>query len=262
MTEPIINDPETQSHMEEETEELITVVPPILPSNEEVIHDMDFLHDPCQATGDPNIMNAETKVMTMAELINERYTMFNKALIELGALIDSYPNDKKVIRSIQAEYLKLYERFFDVVKYIYGLEISDNTVKPGTSADRVIFKRQVLEPKRIVDSTGEKLLIYTDKDGKYRFVDETFANGEGLSLNDLAFWVANRNNFQDSDIAVQSSPVCITIYGKTTYVPTKGLRLSGTEADQAQERFWAIINRIYKTLGSLIIAHRESKKTI
>ena len=264
ITEPINTEPENVSHMEEEVLEDDEVLPTEtvqqLPPPEQVVHDMDCLHDPTEATGDPNLINSDTKVMTMAELINERYTMFNKALIELGALIDSFPNDKKVIRSIQAEYLKLYERFFDVIKYIYGLDIGDNTVKPGTSADRVIFKRQVLDPKRIIDSTGEKLLIYTDKDGKYRFVDETFANGEGPTLNDLAFWVANRDNFLDSDIAVQSSPVCITIFGKTVYIPTKGLRLSGTEKDQAQDRFWAIVTRMYKTLGALINAHRETKK--
>ena len=109
MSEPEISEPEIVNKMEEEEEVLDDEVLPSepvqqLPPPEQVVHGMDCLHDPTEATGDPNLINSDTKVMTMAELINERYTMFNKALIELGALIDSFPNDKKVIRSIQAEY--------------------------------------------------------------------------------------------------------------------------------------------------------------
>ena len=245
-------------HMEDDDELLPAAPPP--PTREELEHTMECLHEPMESNGLPNAVSNDVNVMTMAELVNERYTMFNKALIDLGAMIEAFPNDKKAIRAIQAEYLKVYECFFDVVKHIYGLDIGDNTVKPGTSADRVLFKRQVLDPKRVLDRYGEKLLIYEDKEGKYRFIDETYADGEGLTLNDLAFWVENRDKFTESDTSIQGTPVCISIFGKTAYIPTKGLRLSGTEKDQVVDRYWAIINRIYKTIGALISAHREAKK--
>lgn len=244
----------------EDDEELPAAPPPAPPTVEELTRMQDALYDPTHSNGEANLVNPETNVMTMAELVNERYVNFNKALIELSALMDSFPNDKKTIRSIQSEYVKLYERFFDVIKYIYGIDITDPTVKPGKSADRILFKREVLDPKRIVDPSGEKLFIYKDKDGKYRFTDETYANGEGISLNDIAFWVANRENFVDGDISVQSSPVCITIFGKTAYIPTKGLRLTGSDDDPAEDRFWAIMNRIYKSIGALLSYHRDSKK--
>ena len=246
------------AHFEEDDEELPAALPP--PTAEELTHIQDALYDPSQSNGEPNLANPDVNVMTMAELVNERYVNFNKALIELSALVDSFPNDKKTIRSIQSEYVKLYERFFDVIKYIYGLDITDPSVKPGKSADRILFKREVLDPKRIVDPSGEKLFIYKDKDGKYRFTDETYANGEGITLNDIAFWVANRDNFADGDVSVQNSPVCVTIFGKTAYIPTKGLRLPGTDEDPAEDRFWAILNRIYKTIGALLSYHRDSKK--
>lgn len=204
-----------------------------------------------------------THVMTMEEMITPRYREFNKALTDLACLVDTYSADKKTIKYIKNEYLKVYMKYFDIVKYIYGLDIADETIVPGTSADRILFKREVVEPKRIKLSDGRKLHIYENKDGELQFIDETYINGTGITLQDLAYWVANRDKFTDNNIYCESLPATISIFGKTAFIPIKGLRIPRT-GNIMEERFYSILGRLYKQIGDMITERKKalSKKGI
>lgn len=199
-----------------------------------------------------------THFMTMENMMDLRYMEFNKALTDLACLVDTYSADKKTIKYIKNEYVKIYMKYFDVVKYIYGLDVSDSSIVPGTSADKVLFKREVVEPKRIKLDNGEKLHIYENKDGKYQFIDEIYMNGTGITLRDIAFWLENRDNFTDNYILLENVPTMITIFGRSCYVPTKGLRIP-RNGNIMLERFYAILSRLYKQIGDML---SERKKTL
>lgn len=199
-----------------------------------------------------------THVMSMEDMIAPRYRDFNKALTDLACLVDTYSADKKTIKHIKNEYLKVYLKYFDIIKYIYGLDIADETIVPGTSADRVLFKREVVEPKRIKLSNGTKLHIYENKDGELQFIDETFINGIGISLQDLAYWIGNRDKFTDSYVCCENLPATITIFGRTAYIPIKGLRIP-RNGNIMEERFYSILGRLHKIIGDIIA---ERKKTL
>lgn len=204
-----------------------------------------------------------THVMTMEEMIMPRYREFNKALTDLACLVDTYSADKKTIKYIKNEYLKTYMKYFDIVKYMYGLDIGDETIVPGTSADRILFKREVVEPKRIKLSDGRKLHIYENKDGELQFIDETYINGTGITLQDLAYWVANREKFTENNIYCESVPATISIFGKTAFIPIKGLRIPRT-GNIMEERFYSILGRLHKQIGDMITERKKalSKKGI
>lgn len=197
-----------------------------------------------------------THVMTMEDLMSTRYREFNKALTDLAALVDMFSADKKTIKYIKQEYLKIYMKYFDVVKNIYGLDIGDSEVKPGTSADKVLFKREVLETKRVKLSNGKTLHVYPNKEGKYQFIDELFANGTGLSLYDLAFWVEHRDEFTENNVYLDNSPVMISIFGKTAFIPIKGLRIP-RNGDIMTERFYAILSRLHKGIGEMLAERKK-----
>lgn len=199
-----------------------------------------------------------THVMNMEDLIAPRYREFNKALTDLACLVDTYSADKKTIKYIKNEYLKVYLKYFDIIKYIYGLDITDDTIVPGTSADRVLFKREVVESKRIKLADGKKLHIYENKDGQLQFIDETFINGTGITLQDLAYWVGNRDKFTDNYVCCENIPATISIFGRTAFIPIKGLRIP-RNGNIMEERFYSILGRLHKQIGDMIL---ERKKTL
>lgn len=199
-----------------------------------------------------------THVAYLEDMMNERYREFNKALTDLAALVDTFSADKKTIKYIKDQYLQTYIKYFDVIKYIYGLDIGDDSIKPGTNADRVLFKREVVEPKRITLNNGKKLHIYVTKDGKYNFIDEVYSSGAGLSLNDIAFWIENREKFAENYVCVDNLPAQINIFGRTAYIPIKGLRIPRNGNIMA-DRFYAILGRLHKQIGDLLM---ERKKTL
>ena len=204
-----------------------------------------------------------THVMTMEEMITPRYREFNKALMDLACLVDTYSVDKKTIKYIKNEYLKTYMKYFDIVKYMYGFDIGDETIVPGTSADRILFKREVVEPKRVKLSDGRKLHIYENRDGELQFIDESYVNGTGITLQDLAYWIANREKFTENNIYCESVPATISIFGKTAYIPIKGLRIPRT-GNVMEERFYSILGRLHKQIGDMITERKKalSKKGI
>lgn len=211
-----------------------------------------------ESTNTIDFTGENTHFMTIENMMDTRYKEFNKALTDLACLVDTFSADKKTIKYIKNEYLKTYLKYFDVVKHIYNLDIADETIVPGTNADRIIFKREVVEPKRVKLDNGKKLHIYTDKDGKYQFIDEMYANGNGISIQDLAFWIENRDQFTDSCTYVENTPAVLGIFGKTAYIPIKGLRIPRNGNIMA-DRFYAILGRLHKQIGDLLM---ERKKTL
>lgn len=205
-----------------------------------------------------NFSEDNTHVLTMENMMDLRYKEFNKALTDLACLVDTFSADKKTIKYIKNEYLKIYMKYFDVIKYIYGLDVADTSIVPGTSADKVLFKREVVEPKRIKLDNGEKLHIYENKEGKYQFIDEIYMNGIGITLRDVAFWLENREQFADNYLCLDNIPTMITIFGRNCYVPTKGLRIP-RNGNIMLERFYAILSRLYKQIGDMLA---ERKKTL
>lgn len=197
-----------------------------------------------------------THVMTMDDMMNIRYREFNKTLTDLATLVDVYSADKKTLKYIKGEYIRTYTKYFDVIKHMYNLDIADKDISPGTTADRVLYKREVVEPKRVTLPNGKKLHVYTNKDGQYQFIDEVFANGEGISLQDLAFWLENRDNFTDSYCYVENSPIMINIFGRIAYIPIKGLRIPKS-GNVMLDRYYAILARIHKQIGDML---QERKK--
>lgn len=197
-----------------------------------------------------------THVMNLDDLMHDRYREFNMALTDLSALVDMYAADKKTIKYIKDQYLQTYIKYFDVVKYIYGLDIADETVVPGTNPDRVVFKRDVVDPKRVKLADGRKLHIYQTKDGFLHFIDDVYTNGTGISLQDLAYWIENREKFADNYACVDNIPAQISIFGRTAFIPIKGLRIPRTGNIMA-DRFYAILGRLHKQIGDLLTEHKK-----
>ena len=198
-----------------------------------------------------------TKFMTIENMMDTRYREFNKTLTDLACLVDVYSADKKTMKYIKNEYLKMYIKFFDVIKYIYNLDAGDTSIVPGTNADKVLFKREVVEPKRVCLEDGRKLHIYVDKDGKYQFIDEVFSCGGGVSLQDLAFWVENRENFADSYVTLESLPVTFQIFGRMAYIPIKGLRIPRS-GNPVADRFYAVLGRLHKQIGDILTERKKA----
>lgn len=199
-----------------------------------------------------------THFMTIEGMMNDRYKEFNKALTDLACLVDTYSADKKTIKYIKNEYLKIYMKYFDVIKYIYGLDLADESIVPGTSPDKILFKREVVEPKRVKLDNGEKLHIYENKDGKYQFIDEIYMNGMGITLRDIAFWLEHRDQFTENYICLDNIPTMMVIFGRSCYVPTKGLRIP-RNGNIMLDRFYAILSRLYKQIGEML---EERKKAL
>lgn len=197
-----------------------------------------------------------TNVMSLDDMMHDRYREFNVALTDLAALVDVYSADKKTMKYIKDQYLKTYNQYFDVVKYIYGLDIADSSIIPGTSPDRVAFKREVVEPKRIVAEGGRKLHIYETRDGRYHFIDDVFVNGTGISLYDIEFWLANRERFADNYATVENLPVCINIFGRNAYIPIKGLRIP-RNGNVMLDRYYAILGRLHKQIGDILAERKK-----
>lgn len=204
-----------------------------------------------------NFASGNTNIMYMEDMMNIRYKQFNKALTDLACLVDTFSADKKTVKYIKGEYLKTYMAYFDVVKYIYNLDIADPEIVPGTSADRVLFKREVVEPKRVKLNNGKKLHIYVNKDGKYQFIDELYNNGVGIGLEDLAFWIENRDNFTDNYVQLENAPAIISIFGRAAFIPMKGLRIPRNGNIMA-ERFYAILGRLHKQIGDMLAERKKS----
>lgn len=198
-----------------------------------------------------------THYMTIENMMDTRYREFNKALTDLACLVDTFAADKKTIKHIKNEYLKTYMKYFDVIKYIYNLDIGDETITPGTNADKVIFKREVVDTKRVKLDNGKKLHIYTDKDGKYQFIDELYVGGTGVSIQDLAFWIENRDKFADNYLCLENAPAMIQIFGRTAYIPIKGLRIPRNGNIMA-DRFYAILGRLHKQIGDLLMERKKA----
>ena len=149
-------------------------------------------------------------------------------------------------------------KYFDVIKYIYNLDIGDETITPGTNADKVLFKWEVVDTKRVKLDNGKKLHIYTDKDGKYQFIDEVYVGGTVVSIQDLAFLIESRDKFTDNYVCLDNAPVMIQIFWKTAYIPIKGLQIPRNGNIMA-DRFYAILGRLHKQIGDLLM---EWKKTL
>lgn len=219
-------------------------IPQEVMQNEELSQTLDFGED-------------NTHVLTMENMMDLRYKEFNKALTDLACLVDTFSADKKTIKYIKTKYLEIYMKYFDVIKYIYGLDVADTSIVPGTSADKVLFKREVVEPKRIKLDNGEKLHIYENKEGKYQFIDEIYMNGIGITLRDVAFWLENRDQFADNYLCLDNIPTMITIFGRNCYVPTKGLRIP-RNGNIMLERFYAILSRLYKQIGDMLAERKKA----
>lgn len=232
------------------------------PDDDTAIHpeDANNVLETSELTNTINFGDDNTRVMTIENMIDLRYKEFNKALMDLATLVDMYSADKKTVKYIKAEYLKIYEKYFDVIKYMYGLDIEDTSIKPGVTADRIIYKREVVDPKRVVLPNGQKLHIYQNKDGKYQFIDELFIGGVGPSLYDLAFWIENRDMFTDNYICLENCPISINIFGRSAYIPIKGLRIPRSGNIMA-ERFYAILSRLHKQLGEMLMEHKKNSNT-
>ena len=84
-----------------------------------------------------------TQMMNIENMVGERYKEFNKTLSDLVCLVNTYSADKKTIKYIKNEYLKLYMKYFDVTKYIYGLDIANESTVPGTSSDRFLLREKL-----------------------------------------------------------------------------------------------------------------------
>ena len=158
---------------------------------------------------------------------------------------------------IKDAYLRTYIKYFDVVKYIYGLDVTDESVVPGVSADRILFKREVLEPKRVTLPNGRKLHIYENKDKKYQFIDEAYLNGTGLSLYDLAFWLENQDKFVESYAYCDNIPATISIFGRTVFIPVKGLRVP-RQGNVMLERYYAILSKLYKQIDGMLFERKKA----
>ena len=248
-------------------------VPEGLGNMEGVVSGIKYLDDDDNAAGsslkrdecmeDDEVSNTidfgseNTHVMTMESMMDLRYKEFNKALTDLACLVDTYSADKKTIKYIKNEYLKIYMKYFDVIKYIYGLDVADESIVPGTSPDRILFKREVVEPKRVKLDNGEKLHIYENKDGKYQFIDEIYMNGTGITLRDVEFWLEHRDQFTENYICVDNIPTMMVIFGRSCYVPTKGLRIP-RNGNIMLDRFYAILSRLYKQIGEMLDERKKS----
>ena len=208
-------------------------------------------------TAHQNFIENQPQLMTINEMMSIRYKEFNKALTDLACIVDLYASDKKTVKYIKSEYLRIYITYFDVLKHLYELNIEDRSIVPGTSPDWVLFKREVVEPKRVVGPNGKKLHIYVNKDGKYMFIDEIFANGVGLSLDDITFWVENRSKFADMYITADNIPPQFVFFGKAAYVSTKGLRIPKSDNPVA-ERYYAILGRMYKQIGDILAERKKA----
>lgn len=57
-------------------------------------------------------------------------------------------------------------------------------ITPRTNADKVLFKWEVVDTKRVKLDNRKKLHIYIDKDGKYQFIDKVYVGGTGVSIQD------------------------------------------------------------------------------
>ena len=104
---------------------------------------------------------------------------------------------------------------------------------------------------------GKNFTFYINKDGKYMFIDEIFANGVRLSLDDITFWVENRSKFADMYITADNIPPQFVFFGKAAYVSTKGLRIPKSDNPVA-ERYYAILGRMYKQIGDILAEQKKA----
>ena len=222
-------------------------IPQEVMQNEELSQTLDFGED-------------NTHVLMMENMMDLCYKEFNKALTDLACLVYTFSADKKTIKYIKNQYLKIYMKYFNVIKYIYRLDATNMTIVPGTSVDKVLFKQEVVEPKRIKLDNREKLHIYENKEGKYQFIDEIYMNGIGITLRDVAFWLENRDQFADNYLCLDNILTMITIFGSNCYVLTKGLRIPRNR-NIMLERFYAILLRLYKQIGDMLTEQKKALAT-
>ena len=143
-----------------------------------------------------------------------------------------------------------------MIKYIYNLYIGNTSIVPKTNVDKVLFKREVVEPKMVCLKDGRKLHIYVDKDGKYQFINEVFSCRGGVSLQDLAFWVENRENFADTYVMVESFPAKFQIFGGMVYIPSKDFAFQGV-GSQLQTGFMLCLGDCTNKLGTCLWKRRN-----
>lgn len=198
--------------------------------------------------------STRTKVMNMAQLMAQRNSEFRQTLGEIVSWKETAPSDKK--EEIDRMILETHEKYFDCVKDLYHLSPMDNRVAPGKSTDKVLYRREVLEPLRIKDEQGNLLHIYQNSMGEYEFIDEDFKNNDGITFDDIHFFVLHHKQFRN-EYHLPYWPVGVSFYGKTVLMPNNVTSFNPVEDDL----FWDYLNKILLFIGTYLSKNKKLKVT-
>lgn len=196
--------------------------------------------------------NSNVQVMDMGQLRKLRNDEFRQTLGEIVSWKETAISDKK--DEIDKMIIATHEKYFDCVKELYHLDPMDNRVAPGKSSNKVLYRREVLEPLRIKDEQGNLLHIYQNRMGKYEFIDEDFKCNDGLTFDDIRFFVLHHKQFMN-EYHLPYWPVGVCMYGKTILMPNNVASFNPEEDDL----FWDYLNKILLFIGSYLSKNKKLK---